>query len=58
MTNGDYIRNLSDKELVDVVTGCCYGCIMINKTDYTCHTLPYGDCKKAVFEWLQEEISK
>ena len=51
-TNADRIRNMSDKELADVLFASC---LEIMKLEECTNTDNCGACKRCVLKWLQSE---
>ena len=49
MTNGDYIRSMSDNELVKILDSCSY-CSIHNAKDCD------GKCQEHMMEWIKQEI--
>ena len=47
-TNADRIRNMSDKELADILSDNCFEVMHTDRC-------PVGTCKKCILNWLQSE---
>jgi len=58
MTNGEKLRQMSDRELADMFASSCSFCVNNGIRQTLCLEMRYSSCSEIIEAWLDAEVSE
>jgi hypothetical protein len=58
MTNGEKLRQMSDRELADMFASSCSFCVNNGIRETMCLEMKNSSCEEIIEAWLKKEVSE